>query len=198
VVLIGKYEVRGEFVWEFQDISMLLTEIRREENKIKAQIKKLAKDKNNMTAIKTLAKGLVQSQRTCDRLYQARAQINSVNTQLKLNYAQMKVSETMNKSGEILKMMGNLVKMRELRENCKNFAKQMMKAGIIEDTMEDAFAQLEDPDMEELADKEVDKVLYEITQGQLGKVEEIKNKNLVKEKEQVRHLRHLRHQCSCI
>eukprot|EP00466_Bigelowiella_natans_P016744 jgi/Bigna1/89131/estExt_fgenesh1_pg.C_440064 len=149
--------------------------IRREEDKIKRQIKKLAKDKNSLTAIKTLAKGLVQSNKTCDRLYQAKAQINSVSTQLKLNYAQMKVAETMEKSGEIMKTMGQLMRLPELQANCKEFAKQMMKAGIIEEVVADTFEQLEDPDVDELADKEVNKVIFEITEGQFGKVESIKD-----------------------
>mmetsp|Transcript_27032 Transcript_27032/g.37453 ORF Transcript_27032/g.37453 Transcript_27032/m.37453 type:complete len:221 (-) Transcript_27032:203-865(-) len=160
---------------ESRGVERKIREIRREEDKIKRQIKKLAKDKNSLTAIKTLAKGLVQSNKTCDRLYQAKAQINSVSTQLKLNYAQMKVAETMEKSGEIMKTMGQLMRLPELQANCKEFAKQMMKAGIIEEVVADTFEQLEDPDVDELADKEVNKVIFEITEGQFGKVESIKD-----------------------
>jgi len=174
---------------EARGIERKIREIQREENKMKAQIKKLSKDKSNLPAIRTMAKGLVGSRRTCDRLLTAKTRINSVSTQLRLNYAQMKVSQTMEKSGEIMKAMGQLMKLPALQKNCKEFAKQMMKAGIIEDVMEDAFAQLEDPDVEELADKEVDKLLFEITQGQLGGVDKIKNElkqpeEKVEEKEQ--------------
>mmetsp|Transcript_28451 Transcript_28451/g.50087 ORF Transcript_28451/g.50087 Transcript_28451/m.50087 type:complete len:215 (+) Transcript_28451:287-931(+) len=170
---------------ESRGIERKIREIRRDENKVKAQIKKLAKDKNNIQAIRIMAKGLVASRKTCDRLFQAKAQINSVNTQLKLNYAQMQVSQTMEKSGEIMKTMGQLMKLKEVQANCKVFAKQMMKAGVIQDVMEDAFEMLEDPDVEEMADNEVDKVLYEVTQGQLGKVQEIKGGNLPKQEEKV-------------
>ncbi|GAB5361714.1 hypothetical protein AAMO2058_000736600 [Amorphochlora amoebiformis] len=169
---------------EARGLERKIREIRREEAKVKAQIKKLSKDKNNLTAIKILAKGLVQTQKTCDRIYEAKAKINSVNTQLKLNYAQMKVAQTMDKSGEILKAMSALVRLPELQKNCKDLAKQMMRAGVIEEMINDTFEQMEDPDVEELADKEVDKVLFEITQGQLGGIEEIKNKDILKKKQQ--------------
>ncbi len=40
------------------------------------------------------------------------------------------------------------------------------QAGIIEEMMNDTFEGLEDDDLEEEADKEVDKVLFEITNGE--------------------------------
>eukprot|EP00468_Gymnochlora_sp_CCMP2014_P007367 CAMPEP_0167757696 /NCGR_PEP_ID=MMETSP0110_2-20121227/10066_1 /TAXON_ID=629695 /ORGANISM="Gymnochlora sp., Strain CCMP2014" /LENGTH=114 /DNA_ID=CAMNT_0007643909 /DNA_START=284 /DNA_END=628 /DNA_ORIENTATION=+ len=87
----------------------------------------------------------------------------------------------MNKSGTILKEMGKLMNLTDIKKNCTQFAKQMMKAGIIEEMVNDTFEELDDPDTEKLADKEVDKIIYEITQGQLGGVQEIKNKGVKKE-----------------
>lgn len=42
---------------------------------------------------------------------------------------------------------------------------------MIEEMMEDTFEGLEDDDLEEEADKEVDKVLFEITNGELDPLE---------------------------
>ena len=41
---------------------------------------------------------------------------------------------------------------------------------MIEEILEDTFEGLEDDDVEELADKEVEKVLWEVTSGQLGQL----------------------------
>ena len=41
---------------------------------------------------------------------------------------------------------------------------------MIEEMLEETFEGLEDDDVEELADKEVEKVLWEVTSGQLGKL----------------------------
>ena len=41
----------------------------------------------------------------------------------------------------------------------------MMKAGIIEEMVEDTMEGLEDDDLEEAADTEVEKVLWELTKG---------------------------------
>jgi len=79
------------------------------------------------------------------------------------------------------------MKLPALQQNCRTLAKEMMKAGVIEEAMEDAFEQMQDPDVDELADKEVDKVLYEITEGQLGGVDKIKNElKQPEEKQEVR------------
>lgn len=45
-----------------------------------------------------------------------------------------------------------------------------MKAGIIEEMLEDTFESMEDEEeMEEEAEMEIDKILFEITAGALGK-----------------------------
>ena len=41
-----------------------------------------------------------------------------------------------------------------------------LQAGLIEEMLEDTFEGLEDDDLEELADKEVEKVLFEVTNGE--------------------------------
>ena len=40
-----------------------------------------------------------------------------------------------------------------------------MQAGIIEEMLEDTFEGMEDDDLEEAAQEEVDKVLFEVTKG---------------------------------
>ncbi len=145
------------------------------------QIRKLAKSRDNIKAINILAKGLVRSQKGKNKLYEARARVSSVCTQLRLNYAQVEVVQTMEKSGTILKAMGQLMSLPKLRNACKELSRQMMKAGIIDEVMEDAFESLEDEDTEELAQQEADKILFEITEGQLGKVGKVKNKLEAKE-----------------
>lgn len=42
-----------------------------------------------------------------------------------------------------------------------------MQAGIIEEMLEDTFEGMEDDDLEEAAQEEVDKVLFEVTKGKL-------------------------------
>jgi charged multivesicular body protein 3 len=50
-------------------------------------------------------------------------------------------------------------------------AKEMEKAGIIREMVDDTMEVLDSDDIEEETDAEVDKVLFEITQGQFGSLE---------------------------
>ncbi|XP_074760421.1 charged multivesicular body protein 3 isoform X3 [Athene noctua] len=70
----------------------------------------------------------------------------------------------------VMKAMQNLVKIPEIQATMRELSKEMMKAGIIEEMLEDTFESLEDQEeMEEEAEMEIDKILFEITAGALGK-----------------------------
>lgn len=68
------------FNWTFKAIEL-------EENKLKAQIKQLAKkgDKSSISSAKTLALELVKSRKAKERLYKSKAQLNSVSMTLTTN-----------------------------------------------------------------------------------------------------------------
>ena len=46
-----------------------------------------------------------------------------------------------------------------------NLTSLYVQAGLIEEMMEDTFESLEDDDLEEQADQEVEKILWEVTSG---------------------------------
>ncbi|KAF6320973.1 charged multivesicular body protein 3 [Rhinolophus ferrumequinum] len=74
------------------------------------------------------------------------------------------------KSTEVMKAMQSLVKIPEIQATMRELSKEMMKAGIIEEMLEDTFESMDDQEeMEEEAEMEIDKILFEITAGALGK-----------------------------
>lgn len=76
---------------------------------------------------------------------------------------------SLQKSTEVMQAMQNLVKYPELAGIMRDMSKEMMRAGIIEEMLEETFDSIEDSEeMEEEAQGEVDKVLWEITEGKLG------------------------------
>lgn len=96
--------------------------------------------------------------------------------------ATMSVVGHMAKSTEIMKSMQGLVSLPQLQGVCKNMSQEMVKAGIMEEMMDDAFSMVDDEDLETEADAEVDKVLDELTQGVLGGADKLKTR---KEQEEV-------------
>jgi len=84
--------------------------------------------------------------------------------------AVLRVAGSLQKSTEVMKAMQSLVKIPEIQASMRELSKEMMKAGIIEEMLEDTFESMDDQEeMEEAAEMEIDKILFEITAGALGK-----------------------------
>uniref|UniRef100_A0A4W2CCL8 Ring finger protein 103 n=1 Tax=Bos indicus x Bos taurus TaxID=30522 RepID=A0A4W2CCL8_BOBOX len=84
--------------------------------------------------------------------------------------AVLRVAGSLQKSTEVMKAMQSLVKIPEIQATMRELSKEMMKAGIIEEMLEDTFESMDDQEeMEEAAEMEIDRILFEITAGALGK-----------------------------
>ncbi len=67
-----------------------------------------------------------------------------------------------------MKLVNSLVKLPETASVMQELQKEMIKSGIIEEMIEDTLAFSEPDDLETLAQEEVDKVLFELTDGMFG------------------------------
>ncbi|XP_010178300.1 PREDICTED: charged multivesicular body protein 3 [Mesitornis unicolor] len=154
---------------EMRVIDRQIRDIQREEEKVKRSIKDAAK-KGQKDVCVILAKELIRSRRAVSKLYASKAHMNSVLMGMKNQLAVLRVAGSLQKSTEVMKAMQNLVKIPEIQATMRELSKEMMKAGIIEEMLEDTFEGLEDQEeMEEEAEMEIDKILFEITAGALGK-----------------------------
>lgn len=142
--------------------------IQREEDKLKKTLKEAAK-KNDKEVCTILAKELIRSRKAINKIYTSKAHINSVQLQMKNQLATVRVAGSLAKSTEVMTAMQALVKLPEVAASMREMSKEMMKAGIIEEMIDETMESMEDvEEMEEEAQKEVDKVLWEITAGKLG------------------------------
>ena len=145
-----------------RQIDRELSALKREENKMLKECKRLA-EKGHTSGAKITAKNVVQVRSTMDRLRVAKTQMGSVSMQLQTQVAMIKVSGCMQKSGEVMKSMSKLMNIRDLRETMTTMAREMERAGLIDDMIGDTFEAIEDPGTEEAAEEEVNRVLLELT-----------------------------------
>merc|ERR1712241_477418 len=125
--------------------------------------------KGDKDVCKILAKEIIHSRKAVNKLYCAKANVNSVQMQTKGQLATIKVAGCLQKSSEVMKTMQQLVKLPEIQKTMMEMSREMMKAGIIEEMLEDTMETVtESEDMEEEAQEEVDKILFELTTGKLG------------------------------
>ncbi|KAI9339635.1 Snf7-domain-containing protein [Obelidium mucronatum] len=137
------------------------------EAKVRRDIKAAAK-RNDAGACRLLAKEIVRSRKAKDRLHTSKAQLNSLTMQLQQQLAVAKIAGALKQSTDVMKLVNNLIKMPEIHNTMQEMGKEMMKAGIISEMMDDAIDTLDEEGIEEEADKEVDAILFSLTDGLLG------------------------------
>lgn len=87
-----------------------------------------------------------------------------------------KVTGSMQKSTEIMKLSNQLVKLPQVSKVMREMSQEMMKAGIMEelldDTLDSGVLGEDDEELETEAEGEVDKVLFQLTDGKLGQAQD--------------------------
>uniref|UniRef100_A0A1B0FFU9 Vacuolar sorting protein VPS24 n=1 Tax=Glossina morsitans morsitans TaxID=37546 RepID=A0A1B0FFU9_GLOMM len=153
---------------ESNQLDRQIRSIHREEEKVKRALKQAAVKNDRETCV-ILAKEIVNARKAVGRIYTSKAHLNSIQLNMKNQLATLRVAGSLQKSTEVMQAMQNLVRYPELAGIMRDMSKEMMKAGIIEEMLEETMDSLEETEeMEAEAQKEIDNVLFEITDGKLG------------------------------
>ncbi|THH32913.1 hypothetical protein EUX98_g1303 [Antrodiella citrinella] len=136
-------------------------------SKARQSVKQLA-TKGDVKSARILAREVVRSNKQKDRLSVSKARLGSIGTQLSQQLAMSKVTGSLQKSTEIMKLSNSLIKLPQISQTMRDMSMEMTKAGILEEMMDATLEMDEDEELEEEADAEVDKVLFDLTNGKLG------------------------------
>lgn len=139
-----------------------IREIEREEEKVKKQCKDLARKQGDPKSIQLLAKSLVRSNKAKERLYTSRAVMQSADAELGSMAATMRMASSMTKSAEVMGQINALVKVPEIQESMTSMRREMIRAGLVDEIIEESMEGMDGPDLEEEAEEEVDRVLDEL------------------------------------
>ncbi|KAJ4970748.1 hypothetical protein NE237_003847 [Protea cynaroides] len=147
---------------ECRNIERQIRDVQREEKSVRKEIREAVK-RNDMVSANSLAKEIVRSRRAVNRLYENKAQLNSISMHLGQSVAIARTVGHFKKSADVTKLVNNLMKAPEVAATMQKFSKEMTKAGVIEKTVSDAVdPALDSKDIEKETEEEVDKVLTEI------------------------------------
>merc|ERR1712232_97747 len=127
-----------------------------------ADIKKMAKQGSDPKNIATLAKSVVRSGKAKGRLYQSRAAMTAASSELQNIAATMRLGDTMKNSAVVMAQMNSLINIPELHEAMQGMSREMMRAGLVDEIVEEGLEGIDGPDLEEEAVGEVDKILQEL------------------------------------
>ncbi|XP_022964906.1 vacuolar protein sorting-associated protein 24 homolog 1 isoform X1 [Cucurbita moschata] len=166
-----------------------IRDIEREEKNVQKAIKDAAK-RNDMVSAKALAKEIVRSRKTVNRLHENKAQVNSISMHLGESIAIARTVGHLSKSAEVMKLVNNLMKAPEMATTMREFSKEMTKAGVIEEIVNDALdSALDSEDIEEEIEEEVDKVLTAIAGETAAQLPEAVRKERMKQPARVQEVR---------
>ncbi|EPT03778.1 hypothetical protein FOMPIDRAFT_1115393 [Fomitopsis schrenkii] len=136
-------------------------------SKARQTVKQLA-SKGDVKSARILAKEVVRSNKQKDRLSVSKARLGSISNQLMQQMAMIKVTGSLQKSTEIMKLSNSLIRLPQISQTMREMSMEMTKAGIMEEMLDDTLEMDDDEELEEEADEEVDKVLFDLTNGKLG------------------------------
>ncbi|PON34184.1 Snf7 family [Parasponia andersonii] len=154
--------------------------VQREEKGVEKAIREAAK-RNDIGSAKALAKEIVRSRKTVNRLHENKAQLNSISMHLGESVAIARTVGHLSKSSEVMKLVNNLMKAPEIAVTMQEFSKEMTKAGVIEEVVNDALdTALDSEDIEEETEEEVDKVLNELAGEMAAQLPEAERKERIK------------------
>lgn len=144
-------------------------------DKNRQQIKAAAKLAQNNPAqrkvalqnVRTLAKSQAQATKSYNRLNTQKAQLESVSMQVNEVFAMRKIEASMKSSTGVMKEVNKAIRMPALTETMAQLSQELMKAGVIEEMMDDMM-----PNDELLEDGETEPEINEIIRNALGKESE--------------------------
>jgi charged multivesicular body protein 3 len=128
-----------------------------------ARAKQAAKEARDMARV------LIQTRKQSARLITSKAQLNSVQMQVEEAFAVRKIEGSIRASVGIMKEVNSLIRLPQLAATMQNLSVELMKAGIIEEMVEESLP--EDVEFEdEEVEGEVEKVLGEILKDRTAKL----------------------------
>merc|ERR1719359_417535 len=115
--------------------------------------------KGQSASVRTLCRQVVRSRKSVNRLERTKVSLNSVNLHLTTSIATMSTASSLKMSAQVMKQMNTLMKVPEIAQTMESMRREMARAEITDELIEDAF---EESDDEAEVDSEVAKVFDEM------------------------------------
>jgi charged multivesicular body protein 3 len=151
-----KMTIRGEI----RNVERQLRELDRADKEAVKNIKAAAKRQDNKST-RILAKELVNLRKVKERLYCGRAHLNSINLLIDSQIANIRVAGCLQQNVAVMEKINETLRLPEFNHTMMTLAREMEKAGLIEEVMADAIDSVTEIDEGEV-DAEVEKVMQEL------------------------------------
>ncbi|KDD72601.1 hypothetical protein H632_c3138p1, partial [Helicosporidium sp. ATCC 50920] len=137
-------------------------DLQREEKLGVKQVKEAA-TRGDLVSAKIIAKQLVNARGAITRLATQKATLVALSAQMSEQLAVARVAGTLKASGETMRLVNDLVKVPQLAAGMRELSREMFKAGVLGEMVDEALDSAVDTEaVEEESAEAVDKVLAEV------------------------------------
>ncbi|KAI3402421.1 VPS24 [Candida oxycetoniae] len=139
--------------------------------KTEGLIKKAAKEKDYKTA-KLYAKEYININKQFNKLYTSRTRLDSITMTINEQWQMNKLTKSIHASTSVMKDVNQLIYIGAVSQTMQELTKELMKAGIINEMVDDMVdLGEEDEELESESQEEVDKIITSLTEDKLNKIE---------------------------
>lgn len=158
-----------------RQIDRNINELQALQRKTKELIKRSARQ-NDLKAVRVYAKELYQINKQYTRMYTSKAQLDSITMKVEEAYKMKNLTNSMSVSTGIMKEMNSLVRLPQLQTTVIELEKELMKAGIMTEMVDDTFENLdmnEEDEMNEEVEEQVNKIIEEYTSKKFATINNV-------------------------
>lgn len=137
-------------------------------------IKKAAK-KNDIKTVKLYAKELYGINKQYSRIYTSKAQLDSVGMKIEEAFRMRTLSNQVADTTGLMREVNSLVKLPQIQSTMIELERELMKAGIMGEMIDDSMESIQtvDDEMDEEIDEEVNKIIEQYTNEKFEKVNHV-------------------------
>lgn len=144
-----------------------IQKLQRDETQMIAQIKQAAR-KGSEHEARLLTKQLLQIRKAKEKMLISKVQMGSCKTQITSMGAQQKMANTMKTTTGIMSRMNQQLDVKDIQKTAMNMQKAQMEGEMAQETLDEAFDQMDGDEIEEEMDAEIAGVMDELAIESLG------------------------------
>lgn len=152
-----------------RELERSLNQLQPLRKRTEALIKKSVKSKDLKSA-KIFAKELIRINKQHDKIYTSKTKLESITMSINEQYSMNKLTDSMRSLTGIMKDVNQLVSLGVISGTMQELQKELMKAGIINEMVDDIIdVQSEDEELETESLEQVDKIIQSLTEDKVAK-----------------------------
>lgn len=153
-----------------RELDKSLNQLQPLKKKTEGLIKKAAKSGDYKTA-KIYARELININNQYRKLHTSRTRLESINMAVNEQWQMRKLTQSLQVSTGVMKDVNQLTNLGVMTATFQELSKELMKAGIINEMMDDMVDLDFDEELEESSQEEVNKIIESLTEDKFSKID---------------------------